>query len=662
MRVLTAVENAHVISTSDTSVTFDGSIDLTPGSVFLTNDTAYQVVALSSVGGRTTITVQAPPIEAVFSSLQITGQYQVSADQEVIDVGAGVGASARAAKRATNSALLSFPVEFSAGAVSGVGSVSTTLGFDVDYQFDAAAGGLKSGHLAANATTNAEVAVAFVKGGEVNNTIPFKQFRVPIPLSVYDSALNLIGVRLASIYVPVDFVIHGGASLESKATVKSSISITARDDYVAGVDPISSGTIVGTASVSSFDITTAGDPVLATLTADTGLYLNPRPALAALNTVALLGADIKVGPRAQLTAKIVANTPPYCAQITEFAHGEISGFFKTIGVNKTTTPFTKEIQGDAQSNIGSCKFPTATGITVQASTSPVRFGDPLKVGVTVTPVDAAASVGNTPTGEVQVTMGPNKCSASLTSGSGSCTLPASPAGTAETISAAYGGDAKFDVSTSSTAVVVERAETIVTLLASPNSAPSGSIVSFATVVTPNPDLGQSLPTGTVTFVTSSGETICSAILNSAGTGKCSAPLVGPNAIAVTANYSGDSNYKNQSSVPLSVTFTPCSPVGNWTWGAVGTIVIRPDLTGTVSIPGGSCPGQVQGWPITVSVQGNVLSTVSPGPATCSSPGYDPAYTESLTFAPNCQSATGTQCDSVCRSGGAPLSDYWTKAP
>ncbi|QRR07159.1 Ig-like domain repeat protein [Burkholderia sp. MS455] len=649
VRVLTAQENAQIIATSDTSVTFNALVNFLPGSVFLTNDTAYQVVTSSSVGGKTVVTVQNPPVEAVFSSLQITGKYQISADQEV--TGAGAGTSVRAAKAATTSTTLSFPVDFSLSGISGNGSVSTTLGLDVDYQFDAAAGGLKSGHIAADETTNAAVTLALSKGVAVDTTIPLKQFSVPIPLTVYDSVLNLVGVRLASIYIPVNFVIHGGASLESKTTVDANLSITATTDYVAGAAPISTGAINGTSSVSSFDITTAGDPVLALLTSDAGLYLNPRPALAALNTVALLGADIRVGPNVGLTAKVVANTPPYCAQITEGAHGGISGFFKTIGVSKTTKPFTKDIQGFTQANIGSCKFPTTTGITIASSTTPLRFGDPVTVSVTVAAVDTTASGGKTPTGAVQVTMGPNKCSASLVNGSGRCTLPASPAGTAQPVSGAYGGDANFDVSTASTAIAVERAMTIVTLSASPNPAPSGSVVMFTAIVSPNPDQGQSLPTGTMDVVTDGGATICTATLNNTGIGKCSATMVGPSAVAVSANYSGDPNYVNQSSTPANVTFTPCSPVGSWWYGlneslastTATSITIRPDLTGaTIYWNYGSIYCE---QPMTVSVQGNMLSSVVA--AGCGSP----AYTESLTFAADCKSASGT-------SSVTPVPDLW----
>ena len=116
-------------------------------------------------------------------------------------------------------------------------------------------------------------------------------------------------MRIASIFIPVSLVAKADIRLQSTATVNASVTAGFTNSYVVDIPPASSGTVNGALAVSAYDATTAGDPVLATETANASIYLRARPALAFLNTVALLGVDMQIGPHLQLTAQVVANTP-----------------------------------------------------------------------------------------------------------------------------------------------------------------------------------------------------------------------------------------------------------------------------------------------------------------------------------------------------------------
>ena len=97
-----------------------------------------------------------------------------------------------------------------------------------------------------------------------------------------------------------------------------------------------------------------------------------------------------------------------------------------------------------------------------------------------------------------------------------------------------------------------KAKSFASISALPTSVVVNLPVMFTSVVRPTPDLGQSLPTGNVTFTTEGGATLCSATLDASGTGSCSAPLTTTGITNVFANYSGNSNYLPTKSVGVSI--------------------------------------------------------------------------------------------------------------
>lgn len=86
-----------------------------------------------------------------------------------------------------------------------------------------------------------------------------------------------------------------------------------------------------------------------------------------------------------------------------------------------------------------------------------------------------------------------------------------------------------------------------TITASPNPVLANSPVTLKSVVEANPG---TLPTGRVAFVTSAGDTLCAARIDSSGVATCAAVV--KTDVVVTGKYSGDDNYPAVQSSPLTL--------------------------------------------------------------------------------------------------------------
>ena len=87
--------------------------------------------------------------------------------------------------------------------------------------------------------------------------------------------------------------------------------------------------------------------------------------------------------------------------------------------------------------------------TLSAAPNPTDYGQNYTASVTVTPSSGAG----TPTGLVDVNEGTNTCSAALVSGSGSCIMTSTSAGS-QTVTASYSGDSHWNASSGSTNVEI----------------------------------------------------------------------------------------------------------------------------------------------------------------------------------------------------------------
>jgi len=170
-------------------------------------------------------------------------------------------------------------------------------------------------------------------------------------------------------------------------------------------------------------------------------------------------------------------------------------------------------------------------------------------------VSAVGPGTGTPTGTVQFYDGTTLLgSHGLTSGVAAFATTKLAIGT-DSITAVYVASADYLTSTSSAlSQAVDKANTKVTLAASPNPSTSGATVTFtATVAAVAPGVGT--PTGTVTFMDGTTE-LGTGTLNSSKKATFATASLAEGTHSITAVYSGDSNFNGGTSAALSQKVNP----------------------------------------------------------------------------------------------------------
>ena len=556
VRILSAADAGAITASTETALTFSRDLALVPGSVFIVNGTAHKSLASSSGLGGTVVTVGAPAIEDMFARVEIRGKYVIS-DGEVALGSAPAALTANRAgmvtPQATVSGTVTDSVPIAVGPLKGSSTLTGTLTVDADYLYDKALGGLQSAGLTATLDVDNTINLDMKSGGNVFKFfIKGKSYFIPIKLSLYDAFLNAVGINVAGIFIPTGLAVSSDTKFEATGTVSASFRGTATASYAKGA---STSSFVPTGTVG------VGVPTVSGLGSverkiDTGIYFNLRPALSALNTVALAGVDIKLGPRFELGAKAtIGGTPPFCLNIEGFAHAEANFYFKTIGTSITSDVAEYELSVFKKPLLGTCLSPTTVRIvSTKAASTPALFGEAIDVSVLVQPQPGHTVTGKLPTGDVTISAGSKSCKAVLqANGSGHCSLTPGQAGPAVQLDASYAGDSVYESATGGAPVVIDKSRSFVAMSATPTTVTTNGTVSFNVTLAPLPDLQQKLPSGIVDIRSASGDLLCSATLNASGTANCSAIMTKPGIVAARADYGGDSNYLASASTPVSIT-------------------------------------------------------------------------------------------------------------
>jgi hypothetical protein len=178
--------------------------------------------------------------------------------------------------------------------------------------------------------------------------------------------------------------------------------------------------------------------------------------------------------------------------------------------------------------------------------SPI-YGQPVTLSATV------SGTSLTPTGTVVFTVDSSTYSATLTNGSATAVVTGLNAGS-HTVSAAYTSSNGYAASTSSTATLaINQASSAVALAASPSPAAQGKPETLTATVT-----GVGAPTGTVVFL-SGATTLCTSPLNASGVATCVFTPTASGALALSAQYRGDTNHlASSASLTLNVYDTAIS--------------------------------------------------------------------------------------------------------
>ncbi len=190
------------------------------------------------------------------------------------------------------------------------------------------------------------------------------------------------------------------------------------------------------------------------------------------------------------------------------------------------------------------------GTTTNLSASPSSTTVGLPVTLTATIAVVAPGAG-TPTGSVQFFVGTTSLGTANLSGN-TAILPTTtlPVGT-DSLTAQYLGDPNFTGSTSSAVTVTVKAgiATTTSLTTSLNPSVYGQAVTFTATVAPSS--GSGTPTGSVTFY--AGSTVLGTATVSSKKASLKTTSVPVGSQAITAVYSGDTNYAPSTSAALTQT-------------------------------------------------------------------------------------------------------------
>jgi uncharacterized delta-60 repeat protein len=218
----------------------------------------------------------------------------------------------------------------------------------------------------------------------------------------------------------------------------------------------------------------------------------------------------------------------------------------TVGNHTITTTYAGDgnFNGSAGSLTGNPqvvnKMPTTTSLT--SSPNPARFGQ--SVTFTATVVATPPGTG-TPTGTVTFLDGGSSIGTGTLDASGVATLTTTTLTTGNhTMTASYGSDATFDVSTGSLTgnpQVVNKADTTTALSSAANPSVFGQPVTFTATITATVP-GAGTPTGTVTFL-DGASTIGTGTL-SAGVATLTSSTLAVGNHTITTTYPGDGNFNS----------------------------------------------------------------------------------------------------------------------
>jgi autotransporter-associated beta strand protein len=193
---------------------------------------------------------------------------------------------------------------------------------------------------------------------------------------------------------------------------------------------------------------------------------------------------------------------------------------------------------------------TTTALTVTPMTS--GFGSPVTLAATVT---ATNSGSGTPTGSVQFMNGGTLLGTEpLVNGTATLMTSSLPLG-ANPITAIYGGDTNYSMSTSAQMTATVSNASMTTASASAGSIVFGQSETLSATVTPAVGTTPT-PTGSVVFM-NNGATLGTATLTN-GTAQLVTTTLPVGTLSITAVYQGDSNYAGSTSPATTVTVAQAS--------------------------------------------------------------------------------------------------------
>lgn len=552
VRVLSEKEIGQIQSETDSQIVFSGPIDFAPGTVVVGRTTTFKVINVRAQNGDIVVEAKVPSIEEIFQTLQIKATAAGAAEALP---GLSKATQENRFNAVTGVASSESNFDLRAGGLTIRQNVTNKLAATVDYDYDQAKGGLQSALFNLESELTAKMSGGLIISEKTSTEKLIAQFRIPINVTIVDSLLNTIGVRVVSIYIPI----YVGSKSKAELAVALSRGMTINGSSTLRYTQVGGATMdhvfTATSNEDPVPTTPAGAPSFSTFTADLSVFFNLKPAVAFLDKVALLGVSTSVSGDGSGTFQVVPDNPFYCATVLMAINLNGNGYFKGVGIDEITTPaVSTNLFTDQPRNFGACLAPTISDVT---STIPIsgKVGRLMTytVAVNLDPSKPFSSPNSGPTGTVKVNVAEKECEVRLitngvASASGSCSLTPTIAGEEVPTTISYSGDAKFAVSSRKGKVKIEKSDTIVGMSSTPNPSNVGVAISLSGSVTTLPETREN-PTGNIQFRTSEGTVLCTATIISGGRGECLANIPsGTGTKFFEARYFGDNNYNGSTSL------------------------------------------------------------------------------------------------------------------
>jgi hypothetical protein len=452
--LLSAAQEASITATTPSSVTFSQAIIFAPGAVALGANHVFKVLSSTIAGSQTVVTVTDPELGEIFSSLIVQGSYMADPSMAVPAAAVAVqklGTRIRPRDTGSGSYTFSWPFTLSDGGFSLSSTLSSTVSAFVDYSFQN--GTLHQGDL--DVTFNSQVALdeSFSAQAMASTEQKLGSVTIPIPVSVVDSALESLGIYTLALNIPA----YAGVSLQSgfEASLTQTLSTTGAVNlsYDPNNGPAASSSFTASYSPNALDPAAPAGSPLATFSENGSVYVRIAPALAFVNSLALLGVDTRISLDDEASLQLNTGSPPYCLSNDFNVDLAANGFFKAIGIAPITTPTysTALYQGTPQET-GTCRAAVEVS-ALAGATEPIPYRASVPLTVTVAPDKSdSPAPASVPTGSVTVLGGGSACEATLathsaTSATATCNLSPLSAGSSVPVSVNYSGDANFSPGT-----------------------------------------------------------------------------------------------------------------------------------------------------------------------------------------------------------------------
>ena len=592
VQVLSDAQSAGQVSHQQDKVTFAGPLNVAVGRVVLTRTDAFKVVAMESVNGNTVLTVSEPALDELFEQISFSGNFEA----QPVMVGTEtantvVGVLLKEAGKIAKAIGIDLPVfEWNSQPIFGVTTKLTgKVSASVEYSYSRT-DGLQRADMLVRPDTEMQAKLSVSKG-EMRGEKHLGTVRIPVPISIVDSVLALVGERLVSINIP--FYVGAAAQAETEVVLTSGVTFAGELGvrYRSGSELQFVDTLA--ASMSEKDVvptTPAGAPALPTFKANVGPYARMTPALAFLR-VALVGVETRVSADAEIIIQVVPELPGYCFSYAPAVNLSANGFIKAAGVKERKSEvLSRQLFKGSTEYSGICKAPAVVDIV--PTQTPLIYGNTgvVSVVVSINPSATFSAPTSPPIGTVAVRMGANVCTATLisagtASASGQCSVVPDSAGAAVPVQLTYSGSIQYAPVVMTVNANVQRAGTTTGIAGIIRTTVGTPVTLTATVLT---GAGPADPTGTIVFTDDSGKILCSAaVANSSAF--CQLTFDAEGNKVVSANYSGDARYLGSASThtivvrplqaAIQILAATCTPFS--------TAMHKVEISGTASGPVGA---------------------------------------------------------------------------